>query len=89
MLLVELGSWVHGILFAIFAALLLSVSPLSEGFSNDQSLQMITEKKKWWVEEVLKENPIAIEDDKVSTTAVQDNTLQTKSSVQDSKSSSK
>jgi hypothetical protein len=86
----EYGSWLHGILFAVFAALLIAVTPLpTEGFHNDQTLQIITEKKRWWVEEILHENPIGISDEKVSTVAVQDNNLQTKSSVQDSKSSSK
>jgi hypothetical protein len=48
--------------------------------------QIIDDKKKWFVEEVLHENPIAIRDEKVETSSVQDDKQEGRSSVQDSKS---
>lgn len=88
---VEMGGWLHGILLAIFFALVLSVSTRNkvEGFKSDQEIRMVPEKKLWFVEETLKERPVAIEDEKVKTIAVQDNDNQESSPVQDSKSTSR
>ena len=88
---VDMGGWLHGILMAIFFGLLLSIStrPRKEGFKSDQEIRIVPEKKLWFVEETLKETPIAIEDEKVRTIAVQDNNAQQSSPVQDSKSSSR
>ena len=62
----------------------------SEGFEpSDYSTLIVPSKKKWFVEEVLGENPVAIVDEKVRTSAIQDNGRYQKSSVQDSKSVSK
>ena len=36
-------------------------------------LKLVTQKKRWFAEEVLNENPLGIEDDKVRTTAIQSN----------------
>lgn len=85
------GGWLYGILAVIFISLTLSTIPGSyEGFNNTSySLKLVDEKKRWWVEEILHENPIAIEAEKVKTAAVQDDDLQARSSVQDSKSSSR
>jgi hypothetical protein len=68
-------SWVYALLMALFAVLLIAVSPrtLAEGFQDDTDLKIVTQKKRWFSEEVLKENPIGIEDDKVKTSAIQDN----------------
>ena len=87
----DMGGWVQGILVCIFFGLLLSVStrPRIEGFKGDQEIRIVPEKKLWFVEETLKETPIAIEDEKVRTSAVQDNNAQQSSPVQDSKSSSR
>ncbi len=88
---VEMGGWLHGILLAIFFALVLSISTRNkvEGFKSDQEIRMVPEKKLWFVEETLKERPVAIEDEKVKTIAVQDNDNQESSPVQDSKSTSR
>jgi hypothetical protein len=62
----------------------------AEGFEpSDYSTLIVPSKKKWFVEEVLGENPVAIVDEKVRTSAIQDNGRYQKSSVQDSKSVSK
>lgn len=88
---VEMGGWLHGILLAIFFALVLSISTRNkvEGFKSDQEIRIVPEKKLWFVEETLKERPIAIEDEKVKTLAVQDNNAEQNSPVQDSKSMSR
>lgn len=87
----DMGGWLYGILLAIFFGLILSVStrPRKEGFKGDQEIRIVPEKRLWFVEETLKERPIAIEDEKVRTVAVQDNNAQVSSPVQDSKSSSR
>lgn len=87
----DIGGWLQGILLTIFFGLLLSVStrPRVEGFKSDQEIRIVPEKKLWFVEETLKERPIAIEDEKVRTSAIQDNNAQQSSPVQDSKSSSR
>jgi len=72
-------SWVYALLMALFAVLLIAVSPrtLAEGFQgeegNGMDLKLVTQKKRWFAEEVLNENPLGIEDDKVRTTAIQGN----------------
>ncbi len=79
--------WVYGVLFAVFAAVLLSTRSTKEGFTSDFSFQIIDDKKKWWVEEIMHENPVAIRDEKVKTSAIQDDEQRGNSSVQDAKSS--
>jgi len=81
------GKWTYGVLFTVFIAVLLSTRSPKEGFTSEFTFNMVNDKKKWWVEQVLNENPVAIQDDKVSTNAIQDNRETTTSSVQDSKSS--
>ncbi len=92
-------SVLHGILLAILLALILSQSTSTrpggtlppkkvEGFAPDFQLKLVPPKKhKWWIEEVMKENPIGIEDDKVRTSAIQDDQPSNRSSQQDTKSS--
>ena len=74
-------SWVYALLMALFAVLLIAVSPrtLAEGFHGESDLKMVTQKRRWMVEEILKENPIGIEDDTVKTSAIQDNSNSTNS----------
>jgi hypothetical protein len=75
-------SWVYALLMALFTVLLIAVSPrtLKEGFQGESGnmgntdIKLVTQKKKWWAEEVLHENPLGIEEDKVRTNAIQDNT---------------
>lgn len=67
--------WITGLLMAILSLLLLSLGPrtVQEGFQAPySSMKLITEKDKWWVEKVFKENPIAIQEDGVETKAIQD-----------------
>lgn len=80
----DLYSWTYGLLMALFSVLLISVSPrtvktfknLSEGFQgSDTNVQMVSQKEKWFVEKVLDENPVAIQDKEVKTQAIQDNTI--------------
>jgi len=67
-------SWIYALLMALFTVLIIAVSPrtLREGFEGTD-LKLVAQKKRWWVEEVLKEHPIGIEDDKVTTSPIQDN----------------
>ncbi len=71
-------SWVYALLMALFVVLLISVSPRNyrEGFQNlpKSDIKLVTQKRKWWSEEVLQENPLGIEEDYVKTQAIQDNT---------------
>ena len=71
----EYYSWTNGLLMAVLSLLLLSMAPRPsrEGFqSMPANLRLITDNKKWFVERILKENPVAIEEEKVKTSAVQD-----------------
>jgi uncharacterized protein YejL (UPF0352 family) len=78
-----LYSWLEGILMAVFVVLLLAVAPrIREGFQSsgsDVDIKVEDEKKKWFIEAALGENPIGIEEDKVRTQAIQDNTNSTNS----------
>jgi hypothetical protein len=74
-------SWIYALLMALFTVLIIAVSPrtLKENFVNNKSdngdvdLKLVDQKKRWWSEEILHENPLGIEDDKVRTSAIQDN----------------
>ena len=70
-------SWTYALLMALFVILLISVSPRNykEGFykSENNDIKLVTQKRKWWSEEVLQENPLGIEEDYVKTQAIQDN----------------
>ena len=75
----EMYSWVYALLMALFTVLIIAVSPrtLKEGFqalAPDIDLKLVTQKNKWWSEKVFKEDPIGIEEDRVSTSSIQDNT---------------
>jgi hypothetical protein len=68
--------WILGLLTAVAIALLLGLprrTSLQEGFGSggETSIQVIPTNKKWFVERVLHENPIAIEEEKVLTSAIQ------------------
>jgi hypothetical protein len=74
-------SWTNGLLMGVLSLLLLSLSPRSlEGF-HPWSVKTVENNKKWFSERLLKENPVAIEEETVSTQAVQDNTNSSRSSV--------
>jgi len=80
----DMYSWVYALLMALFTVLIIAVAPrtLQEAFNDigeededdsERDIKIVSQKKRWWAEEVLKENPLGIEDDKVKTAAVQDN----------------
>ena len=79
--------WPLGILVALMSALLVGaggVHPitLTEGFAPDFNVKLVPNKKKWFVEQVLGENPLLIEDTVIDTSAVQDLTEKNTGSVQ-------
>ena len=67
-------SWLYALLMAIFVVLLIAVSPRTkkEGFQSDTSIKVVSDKKRWWVERVLDETPLGVEDEQVKTSAIQD-----------------
>jgi len=67
-------SWLNGLFIALFTLLILSMSPRNEeGFQDKKaSVKIVDNARPWWVEAVLKENPIAFEDDRITTSAIQD-----------------
>ena len=91
-LIVMTFGWPLGVLAALASALLIGaggVHPLikkisMEGFAPDLSVHIIPDKKKWFVEEVLGENQLMIEDQTVSTSAVQDLSERNSGNVQNS-----
>lgn len=77
-------SWSNGLLMAVLTLLLLSMSPRKlqkEGFAQTQTLKLIGDKERWFVEKALKENPIGIEEEQVSTQAIQDSSNSSRSTV--------
>ena len=71
--------WPLGILAGLMTALLIGaggIHPIKkevkEGFSSEMNVRLIPGKHKWFVERVLGENPLLIEDQTVDTSAVQD-----------------
>jgi hypothetical protein len=67
--------WTTGIVVALFSALLIGAGsnrrlPVKEGFNSD--IKIVDSKQKWFVERVLGENPLLIEEENVYTMPVQD-----------------
>ena len=84
-----LFGWTMGMLAGIMSALLIGaggVHPIrkqvSEGFSSEMNVRLIPDKHKWFVEKVLGENPLLIEDQTVETIPVQDLSERSSGSVQ-------
>jgi c-di-AMP phosphodiesterase-like protein len=75
----ETYSWIYALLMALFTVLCIAVAPRTfrEAFkdapSDDIDVKMVTQSKKWWSETVLKEDPVGVEEDRVQTRAIQDN----------------
>ena len=74
-----LYGWPLGILSALMSVLLIGAGgihpitkPIKEGFSSEMNVRIVPGKHKWFVEKVMGENPLLIEDDVVTTSAVQD-----------------
>jgi hypothetical protein len=91
MVITILFGWPLGILSTLASALFIGaggvhpiVKRMSEGFAPDMNIRMIPDKKKWFIEEVLGENPLMIEDQTVRTSAVQDLTERDSGNVQNS-----
>lgn len=85
-----LFGWPLGMLAALMSALLIGaggikpkvVKQVEEGFSPDLNVRLIPNKHKWYVEKVLGENPLLIEDQTIGTSAVQDLSEKNSGSVQ-------
>jgi len=72
LLVADMYSWTYGLMAALFSILIVAVSPRIEGFEDDTDIKLVIQKRRWFVEEVMGENPIGISEDKVSTKAIQD-----------------
>jgi hypothetical protein len=94
-LVTVLYGWPLGFLAGVMSALVIGAggihptvpnlptkTNLVEGFSPDFNVRLVPTKKKWFVEKVLGENPMLIEDTVVDTSAVQDLSERTAGSVQ-------
>ena len=88
---VALYGWPLGILAGLLSALLIGAGgihpiqkEIKEGFSSEVNVRLVPGKHKWFVERVMGENPLLIEDDTVSTSAVQDLSEKDYGSVQSS-----
>jgi hypothetical protein len=55
---------------------------VQEGFAPDMNVRLVPNKQKWFVEKVLGENPLLIEDTVIDTSAVQDLSQRNHGSVQ-------
>lgn len=78
-LVTVLYGWPLGILAGLMSVLLIGAGgihpitkPIEEGFSSEMNVRIVPGKHKWFVEKVMGENPLLIEDDTVTTSAVQD-----------------
>lgn len=84
--------WPLGTLAALLSALLIGAGsifpesiqrPSVEGFSSEIDVRLVPDgRRRWFVEEVLGENPLIIEEDTVKTIAVQDLSTRYGGSVQ-------
>lgn len=90
-LIVLLFGWPMGLLAALVTAVFIGAGgihpvtvPVTEGFSSEMNVRIIPGKHKWFVEKVLGENPLLIEDQLVDTSAVQDLSEKYSGSVQSS-----
>jgi len=59
------------ILFLLLSVWATTMSNHTEGFLNGASVDWVTNGKRWWVEKVLKERPVAIQDKDVATYPVE------------------
>lgn len=86
-----LYGWPMGILAGLMSALVIGAGgvhpitkPMTEGFSSEMNVRIVPGKHKWFVEKVMGENPLLIEDDTVTTSAVQDLSEKGSGNVQNS-----
>jgi hypothetical protein len=69
-------SWLHGLLMALLVSVVLATSPqklAQEGFLGDLADTKFVgdNKRRWFVEQVLKENPLGVQKESVNTQAAQ------------------
>ncbi len=88
-IIVALYGWPMGILAGLMSALLIGAGgihpvkkEIQEGFSSEMNVRLVPGKHKWFIEKVMGENPLIIEDEVVSTSAVQDLSERNSGSVQ-------
>ena len=88
-IVIQMYGWPLGMVAGLMSALLIGaggVHPIqkqvNEGFSSEMNVRLVPGKHKWFVERVLGENPLLIEDDTVETSAVQDLSERGSGSVQ-------
>lgn len=88
-IVIALYGWPMGILAGLMSALLIGAGGIhpvqkqvQEGFSSEMNVRIVPGKHKWFVERVMGENPLLIEDDTVSTSPVQDLSDKDEGSVQ-------
>lgn len=81
--------WPMGILAGLMSALLIGAGgihpiekSIKEGFASEMNVRLVPSKHKWFVEKVMGENPLLIEDEVVNTSAVQDYSDKYSGSVQ-------
>ena len=82
--------WPLAVVVGLMSALLIGsggVHPIgkgqvTEGFTPDFNVKLVPSKKKWFVEQILGENPLLIEDSVIDTSAVQDLSEKNAGSVQ-------
>ena len=86
-----LFGWPLGVLAGTMSALLIGaggVHPITkqvkEGFSSEMNVRLVPDQRKWFVERVMGENPLIIEDQTVDTIPVQDLSERNSGSVQSS-----
>jgi hypothetical protein len=84
-----LYGWPMGIVAGLMTALVIGAGGIhpvnkevTEGFSSEINVRLVPGKHKWFVEKILGENPLLIEDDVVNTSAVQDLSEKYSGSVQ-------
>ncbi len=89
LLVTTLYGWPMGVLAAVMTALLIGAGGIhpvrkevKEGFSSEMQVRLVPGKHKWFVEKVMGENPLLIEDQVVDTSAVQDLSEKYSGSVQ-------
>lgn len=90
-IVIMLFGWPLGMVAGLMSAILIGaggVHPIQrevrEGFSSEMNVRLVPSRQKWFVEQVLGENPLIIEDETVETSAVQDLSEKSTGSVQSS-----
>ena len=68
----DMYSWTYGVIMALLAILILASNPRIEGFADTTDIKLVTNPKRWFIEEILNEHPSGVAEDKVTTTAIQD-----------------